>query len=191
MNLPAHSSLRCELGTYEPTHSYPHTRVQSIRTSPPASITHLTNPLRTSPLVTNPAYPWPSYQEKERKRPCKSICKGPLSLHFRLAPLQEQLGEQAPDHLAVSFWCICHSNHYPNNNITPPPSTLTLSLWPTKFPVPSLFLLAITLFDYLFEPLTSQLPSSCTTIKLIHVSYQFTHSYELKSCFHIHNIVAK
>jgi len=93
MNLPAHSSLKCELGTYKPTRSYPHTRVQPIRTSLPASITHLTTPLRTSPLVTNPAYPWPSYWEKERKRPCKSICKGPLPLHSRLAPLQRPLGE--------------------------------------------------------------------------------------------------
>jgi len=28
MNLPAHSSLKCEHGTYEPPRSYPHTRVQ-------------------------------------------------------------------------------------------------------------------------------------------------------------------
>ena len=62
MNLPAHSSLKCEHGTYEPPRSYPHTRVQQIRTYPPASITHLQSPLRTSPLVTNPAYPWPSHQ---------------------------------------------------------------------------------------------------------------------------------
>jgi len=67
MNLPAHSSLRCELETYEPTRPYPHTRVQPIWTSPPASITHLTTPLRTSPLVTNPAYPWPSYQERGKE----------------------------------------------------------------------------------------------------------------------------
>jgi len=80
MNLPAHSSLKCEHGTYEPPRSYPHTRVQQIRTYPPASITHLQSLLRTSPFVTNPAYPWPSHQT----HPCKSICNGSLSLHYRL-----------------------------------------------------------------------------------------------------------
>jgi len=77
MNLPAYSSLKCEHGTYEPTRSYPHIRVQKLRTSPPASMTHLTTPLQTSPLVTNPAYPWPSYQEK----------KMPMQIHLQRTPV--------------------------------------------------------------------------------------------------------
>jgi len=40
MNLPAQSSLKCEHETYEPLCSYPHTRVQPIRTSSLASIMH-------------------------------------------------------------------------------------------------------------------------------------------------------
>ena len=81
MNLHAHSSLKCEHGTYEPSRSYPHTRVQQIRTSPPASIMHLKSSLRTSPLVTNLTYPWLSHQT----HPCKSICNGPLPLYYYLA----------------------------------------------------------------------------------------------------------
>jgi len=68
MNLPAHSSLKCEHGTYEPPRSYPHTRVQQIRTSPPASIMHFQPSLRTYPLVTSPIYPWPN----PHKEPCKT-----------------------------------------------------------------------------------------------------------------------
>jgi len=76
MSLPAYSSLKCEHGTYKLSRSYPHTRVQKIRTSPPASITHLTSPVRTSPLITNPTYHWLSHQDHS----CKYICNGPLPL---------------------------------------------------------------------------------------------------------------
>jgi len=87
MNLLAHSSLKCEHETDEPPRSYPHTRVQQIWTSPPASIMHLKSPLRTSPLVTNQAYPWPSHQT----HPCESIYNGPLPLHYHLTlPKQRQ-----------------------------------------------------------------------------------------------------
>jgi len=100
MNLPAHSSLKCEHGTYEPTRSYPHTRVQQIRTFPPASITHLKSPLRTSPLVTNPAYPWPSHQT----HPCKSICNGscPCIIAWRCLSAAKQ--NCAPSLMAVILY---------------------------------------------------------------------------------------
>jgi len=101
MNLPAHSSLKCDHGTYEPTRSYPHTRVQQIRTSPPASITHLKSPLRTSPLVTNPTYAWPSYQEK----------KTSMQIHLQRNPVTALppstfvwiARRTVPEHLAVSL----------------------------------------------------------------------------------------
>jgi len=80
LNLPAHSSLKCEHRTYEPPRSYPHIRVQQIRTSSPTSITHLSSPLRTSLLVTNPTYPWPRQQD----HPCKSICNRSLPPDYRL-----------------------------------------------------------------------------------------------------------
>ena len=81
MNFPAYSSLKCEHRTYEPPLSYPHTRVQQIRTFPPASITHFQPPLRTSPLITSPAYPWPNPQDHR----CKMLQNNTLSALYCLA----------------------------------------------------------------------------------------------------------
>ena len=105
MNLPAHSSLKCEHGTYEPPRSYPHTRVQKIRTSPLASITHLKSPLRTSSLVTNPAYPWRSHQT----HPWKSIYNGPLPLHYRLSLYKRH---QAPNTSKPTVLWLSHTSYF-------------------------------------------------------------------------------
>ena len=105
MNLPVHSSLKCEHETYEPPCLYPHTRVQQIRTSPPASITHLKSPLQTSPLVTNPTYLWPSRQT----HPCKSICNGSLPLHYRLALYKRR---QAVDTTKPTGLWLSHESHF-------------------------------------------------------------------------------
>ena len=80
MNLPAHSSLKCERNIRTSPLVSPH-KSTTDTDLPARSITHLKSSLRTSLLVTNPAYPWPSHQT----HPFKSICNGPLPLHYYLA----------------------------------------------------------------------------------------------------------
>jgi len=75
-----------------------------------ASITHLTSPLRTSLLVTNPTYPWPSHQD----HPFKSICTGPLPLHYRLALPKCRQGKTC--------------SRPPDGNSLPPSATLQVTL---------------------------------------------------------------
>ena len=81
-------------------------RKSTIDTDLPARINHAShNSVTNLPARNQSSISLTKLSRKERKHPCKSICKGPLPLRSRLAPPYEPLGRQFQIAWRCPFYC--------------------------------------------------------------------------------------